>query len=111
MNDGRELIAKLPNPNAGRQHFTTASEVATMDFEWFAFFPTPISFYAPTLILLVEECSEPPCSESICMVFSGIREPCRSRVYLYGEASWYHTNQRMGHPERKAESPNSGPDC
>ncbi|KAL2869488.1 phosphotransferase enzyme family protein [Aspergillus lucknowensis] len=32
MDDGREVIAKLPNPNAGRPHFTTASEVATMDF-------------------------------------------------------------------------------
>ncbi|PYI27434.1 phosphotransferase enzyme family protein [Aspergillus indologenus CBS 114.80] len=32
MDDGREMIAKLPNPNAGRPHFTTASEVATMDF-------------------------------------------------------------------------------
>ena len=32
MNDGREVIARLPNPNAGRPHFTTASEVASMDF-------------------------------------------------------------------------------
>jgi hypothetical protein len=32
MDDGREVIAKLPNPNAGRTHFTTASEVATMNF-------------------------------------------------------------------------------
>ena len=32
MNDGNEVIAKVPNPNAGRPHFTTASEVATMDF-------------------------------------------------------------------------------
>ncbi|OJJ73162.1 hypothetical protein ASPBRDRAFT_73611 [Aspergillus brasiliensis CBS 101740] len=32
MDDGRKMIAKLPNPNAGRPHFTTASEVATMDF-------------------------------------------------------------------------------
>ncbi|PGH21558.1 hypothetical protein AJ80_03118 [Polytolypa hystricis UAMH7299] len=32
MSDGREVIAKLPNPNADRPHFTTASEVATMDF-------------------------------------------------------------------------------
>ena len=32
MNDGNEVIAKIPNPNAGRPHFTTASEVATMDF-------------------------------------------------------------------------------
>ncbi|RAK99971.1 uncharacterized protein BO80DRAFT_456099 [Aspergillus ibericus CBS 121593] len=32
MDNGREVIAKLPNPNAGRPHFTTASEVATLDF-------------------------------------------------------------------------------
>ncbi|RMD44188.1 hypothetical protein DV735_g1027, partial [Chaetothyriales sp. CBS 134920] len=32
MDDGKEIIAKLPNPNAGRPHLTTASEVATMDF-------------------------------------------------------------------------------
>lgn len=32
MDDGQEVVAKLPNPNAGRPHFTTASEVATMDF-------------------------------------------------------------------------------
>ncbi|RDW83787.1 aminoglycoside phosphotransferase family protein [Aspergillus mulundensis] len=32
MDNGREIIAKLPNPNAGRPHFTTSSEVATMDF-------------------------------------------------------------------------------
>ena len=32
MDDGKEIIAKLPNPNAGRRHFTTASEVATMAY-------------------------------------------------------------------------------
>lgn len=32
MDDGREVIAKVPNPNAGIPHYTTASEVATMDF-------------------------------------------------------------------------------
>lgn len=30
MNDGKEIVAKLRNPNAGRRHFTTASEMATM---------------------------------------------------------------------------------
>ncbi|PSK40209.1 hypothetical protein B9Z65_8149 [Elsinoe australis] len=30
MNDGREVGAKVPNPNAGRAHFITASEVAIM---------------------------------------------------------------------------------
>ena len=32
MDDGQEVIAKVPNPNAGVSHYTTASEVATMDF-------------------------------------------------------------------------------
>ena len=32
MDDGTQAIAKVPNPNAGRPHFTTASEAATMDF-------------------------------------------------------------------------------
>lgn len=43
MGDGREAIAKLPNPNAGRPHFTTANEVATMDFVQ-APFPFPFAF-------------------------------------------------------------------
>jgi len=34
MDDGKQVVAKVPNPNAGRSHFTTASEVATMDFVW-----------------------------------------------------------------------------
>jgi len=32
MDDGKRVIAKVPNPNAGRPHYTTASEVATLDF-------------------------------------------------------------------------------
>ena len=32
MEDGTQAVAKIPNPNAGRPHFTTASEVATMEF-------------------------------------------------------------------------------
>jgi hypothetical protein len=34
MDDGKEIVAKLPNPNAGYAHFTTASEAATMDYAW-----------------------------------------------------------------------------
>ncbi|KAL4886042.1 hypothetical protein BJY04DRAFT_213581 [Aspergillus karnatakaensis] len=30
--NGTEIVAKLPNPNAGRPFYTTASEVAMMDF-------------------------------------------------------------------------------
>ena len=32
MDDNTQAVAKIPNPNAGRPHFTTASEVATMEF-------------------------------------------------------------------------------
>jgi len=32
MNDGKQVVAKVPNPNTGIPHFNTASEVATMDF-------------------------------------------------------------------------------
>lgn len=32
MDDGKQVIAKLPYPVAGQRHFTTASEVATMDW-------------------------------------------------------------------------------
>ncbi|GFN11009.1 phosphotransferase enzyme family protein [Aspergillus tubingensis] len=32
MQDGTQIVGKVPNPNAGRPHYTTASEVATMDF-------------------------------------------------------------------------------
>ena len=32
MDDGQEVIAKVPNPNAGVSHLTIASEVATMGF-------------------------------------------------------------------------------
>lgn len=38
LSDGREVVAKVPNPNAGLAFYTTASEVATMDFVSFHLF-------------------------------------------------------------------------
>lgn len=32
MDDDSQVVAKVPNPNAGLPHLTTASEVATVDF-------------------------------------------------------------------------------
>ena len=32
MDNGVEVFAKLPNPNAGPAHYTTACEVATREF-------------------------------------------------------------------------------
>jgi hypothetical protein len=30
--DGRQLVVKIPNPNAGPNHYTTTSEVATVAY-------------------------------------------------------------------------------
>lgn len=32
MDDGKEVVAKIPNPNTGLPELVTSSEVATMDF-------------------------------------------------------------------------------
>jgi hypothetical protein len=32
MNDGKSVLARIPNPNTGPAFYTTASEVATMEF-------------------------------------------------------------------------------
>jgi hypothetical protein len=32
MDNEKEVVAKIPNPNSGQPHFTTTSEVATMKF-------------------------------------------------------------------------------
>lgn len=32
MDDGKKVLARIPNPNAGPSFYTTASEVATMEF-------------------------------------------------------------------------------
>lgn len=38
MDDGNEVIAKIPCPNAGPPSFTTASEVATLKFRMYCVF-------------------------------------------------------------------------
>jgi hypothetical protein len=32
MDNGAQVVARIPNPNAGPDFFTTASEVATLQF-------------------------------------------------------------------------------
>jgi len=56
MNDRNEVIAKVLNPNAGRPHFTTASEVATIDFvrNYFLLCPTTVAHK----MLAGKKCSE-----------------------------------------------------
>lgn len=61
MDDGREVIAKIPNPNAGYPHLTTSSEVATMDFV--SGLPRCRRLWSPSILLTVlrlELCSVSP---------------------------------------------------
>ena len=36
VDNGTVVVAKVPNPNAGKPHFTNATEVATVDCARFA---------------------------------------------------------------------------
>lgn len=66
MNDGIQVVAKLPNPNAGPPHITAASEVAsTMEF---------VSIYCRLSFRLLNHIidardSENTCSKSLCKDF------------------------------------------
>ncbi|KAG2026398.1 hypothetical protein GB937_001908 [Aspergillus fischeri] len=65
MQDGLELVVKIPNPNAGASHYTTASEVATMQYVRSPSFelskhreydgPKPERFIQPSLPENIEE--------------------------------------------------------
>lgn len=71
MEDGRQVIGKLPNPNAGQAHYTTASEVATMDFvsisqNWSAMVVFNESYVG-------KKCLGYPNSPSVCMELQGRR--------------------------------------
>lgn len=46
MEDDKQVVAKVPNPNAGPDHLTTASEVATMEFVML------VTLFGPTVLIL-----------------------------------------------------------
>ena len=46
MEDGQKVAVKVPNPNAGILHFTTASEVGTLDFVYSSYIPSTTSLLA-----------------------------------------------------------------
>ncbi|KAI5290343.1 hypothetical protein KEM54_001795, partial [Ascosphaera aggregata] len=62
MDDGREVVAKLPNPNAGIPSLTTASEVASMDF-----FRRVTKTPAPRVLSYCADTNNPMGSEYIIM--------------------------------------------
>ena len=51
MEDGKQVVAKVPSPNAGQGQLTTASEVATMEFVMLMtlLWPTVLISYRPAM--------------------------------------------------------------
>lgn len=86
MNDGNEVIAKVPNPNAGRPHFNTASEVATMDFVGKCFLPSSPAGVNETSA--GKKYSEDTCSQGVRMELPTRGEHGQCRVHNHGKGSW-----------------------
>jgi hypothetical protein len=62
MESGHQFVAKVPNPNAGLPFYTTASEVATMEF---------VSSTSPTLwSFIITLCRQGPSRVSQCPRFT-----------------------------------------
>lgn len=81
MDDGVQVVAKIPNPNAGRPHLTIASEVATMDF---------VSLSRPLVIrqTVADITRRATCWNCRCQRFMlGVRMP-RARLSEPSTSSW-----------------------
>lgn len=101
MDDGNKVIAKVPNPNAGRRHFATASEVATMDFV-----RKPVLLCAVKVAnktMAGKECLENPGSQSVCMELPAGTESSQRRVYSHGEDAWFGARKFVGRYYRPTE--------
>ena len=81
MNDGAQVVAKLPNPNAGRSHLTVASEVATMDF-------VRVRDSKDTSILTCSGArkARDACPAGSCMVFTRRSHASARRIHHHGES-------------------------
>lgn len=97
MDNGKEFIGKVPNPNAGVPHYTTASEVATMDFVSCILSVNRTLTCCTYYYSLDAKCSTDPCAAGICVELqSGPKQRRRSRVHRHGEAAWYSYRQDLG---------------
>ena len=76
MDDGKQVVAKVPNPNAGHPQRTTASEVATMEFVMLMIPLSPIvlTFCRPAMSLRLQYRKSMP----------GVRTP---RATLWGPST------------------------
>lgn len=85
MQDGHEVIARLPNPNSGQSHFTTASEVAIMDYVR--------ALRGVVLFQLTLYTGSQPPSDSrakgVSLQYTSKDESRWRRVHSYGEVPWH----------------------
>jgi hypothetical protein len=84
MDDGKEVIAKIPNPNAGRPHLTIASEVATMDYVSYLCQPSTFPLACFLICFSGSKCSQDSYSKSLRLEFLSSRQSGRSRVHSHG---------------------------
>jgi hypothetical protein len=82
MDDGAQVVAKLPNPCGGRPHFTTASEVATMDYVSLL----ALSRGLASTDLKGAQRTRRARTQSVCMVLSRATFPGEGRVHHHGES-------------------------
>ena len=86
MDDGRVIVARIPNPNAGPSYCTTASEVATMDF---------VRTQSTTCRLRelmsqshsAENSTGCPSAKSLCLERDN-GQSCGVRIYHHGVCTW-----------------------
>jgi hypothetical protein len=68
LEDGRQIVGKVPDPIAGLPHFTTASEVATLDFVCISPSLECYKTFA-NMSSVATKCFAPPSSSSLRMEF------------------------------------------
>jgi hypothetical protein len=87
MDDGREVIGKVPNPNTSLRHYTTASEVATMDYvRGSQLSHLPFASGLLTLDYFTDaQCTVDSHPQGSSLEFPRREQPCWRRVHHHGE--------------------------
>lgn len=99
MDDGNEVIAKVPCPNAGAPSLMTASEVATLRFCTFHVLAVlHVLDHTYILDFLSKILYLHPCSGSVRLEF-GSSKPSRLGIHHHGEAPGGCTRRKMGDNE------------
>lgn len=95
MDDGSTVIARVPHPIAGPAYYTTASEVATMDFVRIFTPSHRLSLLTVLIIMSGSQCAQDSCSTSPHLV-RRFQQSSGMRVHYYGGGTGYKTRRRVG---------------